>query len=212
MIASIHQPSTSTFDLFDKLLLLSAGKSHFFGPVSELTAHYHELGYQVPMHVNPAEFVLELVNTDFAVDREAAVHQLGAMQRAWAISRRNSELMHTVQTIEAGFFGQVELEDAERKPSLPSLTITLLHRSFVKSYRDVVVYGMRLAMYLGACTRYVLAAGPKLMQIISTGLAIMMGTVWVRLSTDQSSIIPLTNAIVSHSWPTGSLCRPAYTC
>ena len=29
------------------------------------------------------------------------------------------------------------------------------------------------------------------------GLAIMMGTVWVRLGTDQSSIMPFTNAIVS---------------
>lgn len=28
------------------------------------------------------------------------------------------------------------------------------------------------------------------------GLAVMMGTVWLRLSTDQSSIIPFTNAIV----------------
>jgi len=55
------------------------------------------------------------------------------------------------------------------------IPITLLHRSFIKSYRDVVAYGIRIAMY--------------------TGLAIMMGTVWLRLDTNQTSIQPLINAI-----------------
>ena len=54
--------------------------------------------------------------------------------------------------------------------------MTLVHRSFVKSYRDVVAYGIRIAMY--------------------TGLAIMMGTVWLRLHTEQADIQPFINAIV----------------
>ena len=52
---------------------------------------------------------------------------------------------------------------------------TLMHRSFIKSYRDIVAYGIRIAMYLG--------------------LAIMMGTVWLRLSPTQSNIQAFTNAI-----------------
>lgn len=54
---------------------------------------------------------------------------------------------------------------------------TLLHRAFIKSYRDIVTYWIRLAMYMG--------------------LAMMMGTVWLRLETDQQSIQPFVNAIVS---------------
>ncbi|KAK0722966.1 P-loop containing nucleoside triphosphate hydrolase protein [Lasiosphaeria miniovina] len=179
VIASIHQPSTSTFNLFDKLLLLSAGKTHYFGPVAVVGPHYNSLGLELPLQVNPAEFLLELVNVDFAATRHRRLEQ---MQHAWAASRRAAELAAAVADVEAkgaalSSFSDttLELAAAEKRPSAPSLVLTLLHRSFVKSYRDVVVYGIRLAMY--------------------TGLAIMMGTVWLRLGADQSSIIPLTNAI-----------------
>ncbi|KXX80484.1 ABC transporter G family member 15 [Madurella mycetomatis] len=175
VVASIHQPSTSTFNLFDKVMLLSHGKMHYFGPVSSVTEHYESLGYQVPIHVNPAEFLLEMVNTDFAPDRAAAVQRLEEMHRSWMESRRAKELAAAVANAEEKWPGDIELEGAEKKPGTLSVVMTLLHRSFVKSYRDVVVYGVRLAMY--------------------TGLAIMMGTVWLRLDTTQESIIPLTNAI-----------------
>lgn len=65
----------------------------------------------------------------------------------------------------------------KRKPNFLSIVLTLLHRSFIKSHRDVIAYGVRMGMYLG--------------------LAIMMGTVWVRLKTEQEYIQPFINAIVS---------------
>jgi hypothetical protein len=176
VIASIHQPSTSTFNLFDQLLLLSSAKPHYFGPVSAVVSHYESLGHKIPTQVNPAEFLLEIVNTDFIRDHELATVGLDEMQRAWTTSDRAKQLSAIIAEAEQqGSGSEITLETAEKKPSIPSLVITLLHRSFIKSYRDVVAYGIRLAMY--------------------TGLAIMMGTVWLRLAEDQSSIIPLTNAI-----------------
>lgn len=35
MIASIHQPSSEVFELFDQLYLLSGGKTVYFGQASE---------------------------------------------------------------------------------------------------------------------------------------------------------------------------------
>ncbi|OCT53754.1 hypothetical protein CLCR_10508 [Cladophialophora carrionii] len=61
-----------------------------------------------------------------------------------------------------------------RKSTL-AIAWVLLHRNFVKSYRDFIAYGTRVSMYFG--------------------LAIMMGTVWLRLSYHQNSIQPFTNAI-----------------
>ncbi len=150
VIASIHQPSTSTFNLFDKVLLLSGGKSQFFGPVSDVNSYYESLGYQLPLHTNPAEFILELVNIDFASDREAAAQRLLSMGQAWSDSQQNATLASDIADISARPPARVDEEhEATRKPNLASLVITLLHRSFVKSYRDVVAYGIRLAMYLG---------------------------------------------------------------
>ncbi|KAH6624352.1 P-loop containing nucleoside triphosphate hydrolase protein [Chaetomium sp. MPI-SDFR-AT-0129] len=182
VIASIHQPSTATFNLFDKILLMSRGKTHYFGPVRQVAGHYEAIGYPIPLHVNPAEFLLEMTNTDFAVDRDEAGRRLEAMQTAWTTSEAAKAVSGAIERAEGegekgsgGGLREVEVEAASKKPGLLSVVLTLLHRNFVKSYRDVVVYGIRLAMYFG--------------------LAIMMGTVWLRLDAAQESIIPFINAI-----------------
>jgi ABC-type multidrug transport system ATPase subunit len=181
VVCSIHQPSTSTFNLFDKLALLSAGRTHYFGPASEALPHYEELGLQVPLHINPAEFLLEAVNVDFARDRDLAGRRLDELHRGWNSSDRAKQLSERRRQIEdqasasATAGDDLVISSQEKRPSFPSIILTLLHRSFIKSYRDVVAYGIRIAMY--------------------TGLAIMMGTVWVRLTPDQASIQPFINAI-----------------
>jgi len=149
VIASIHQPSTATFNLFDKLLLLSEGKTHYFGSVSGIIEYYESIGLEIPLHVNPAEFLLETVNIDFASDREAAAQRLDMLHKSWASSSYATDLAASVSVAGAKQDGTTEITSMEKKPSSPSLVLTLLHRSFIKSYRDVVVYGIRLAMYLG---------------------------------------------------------------
>ena len=47
VIASIHQPSTTTFELFDKLMLLSRGKVVYNGAVNKLKDYFARLGYEV---------------------------------------------------------------------------------------------------------------------------------------------------------------------
>ncbi|KAK9774314.1 putative P-loop containing nucleoside triphosphate hydrolase protein [Seiridium cardinale] len=178
VIASIHQPSTSTFDLFDKLLLLSQGKTHYFGPIPQLTEHYAQAGQAIPLHTNAAEWLLELVNIDFASDRSSAQTKVDFLQNCWERSALRAATSNEIATAEYqgnNSNGQFLKESIRQKPSSPSVIFTLLHRSFIKSYRDVVAYGIRVAMYFG--------------------LAVMMGTVWLRLSTDQSSIIPITNGL-----------------
>jgi ABC-type multidrug transport system ATPase subunit len=185
VVASIHQPSTSTFNLFDKLLLLSGGKTHYFGPLHNVDAYYESIGRPIALHVNPAEYLLDLVNIDFAAGKDSVQSGLEDLSRAWQASPLAAQLSDKVASCEARQQQQQQQQVgldtgdvvAEKRPSFPSLVLTLLHRSFVKSYRDVIAYEVRMAMYLG--------------------LAIMMGTVWVRLKTEQEYIQPFINAIVS---------------
>ncbi|KAH8684685.1 putative ABC transporter [Tricladium varicosporioides] len=173
VIASIHQPSTSTFQLFDKLMLLSGGKQHYFGPVENVGEHFESLGYPMPIHINPAEFILELMNIDFSSHSAAAEARLDEIQEGWVKSTRATQL--TAQIDIASRNNEPLPATKPSKRSFVIVLMTLVHRSFIKSYRDVVAYGIRIAMYIG--------------------LAIMMGTTWLRLGTDQSNIQPLTNAI-----------------
>ncbi|EER42946.1 ABC transporter [Histoplasma capsulatum var. duboisii H88] len=175
VIASIHQPSTATFKTFDKLMILSAGRTCYFGSSSEMKPYLDKTGYPMPLQMNPAEFVLDLVNTDFASDRENAEAQLSQIFANWEKSDEASELDKEIQkavnTAEKYEIPSTSLRGA----SAVGTIFTLLHRSFIKSYRDVIAYGVRIIMYLG--------------------LAILVGTVWLRLGSGQENIQPFINAL-----------------
>ncbi|GAO14173.1 uncharacterized protein UV8b_06585 [Ustilaginoidea virens] len=173
VLCSIHQPSSATFNLFDKLALLSAGQTHYFGPVAAVVPHYRHLRVDVPNYVNPAEFLVDLVNADFSHDAVSASRTLSDLHARWVASPQSTAAAAAVAEAEADRRA-VSLAELGG-PSRARVTLTLLRRSFIKSYRDVVAYGVRFAMY--------------------TGLAVMMGTVWVRLGAHQDSIQPLVNAI-----------------
>jgi ABC-type multidrug transport system ATPase subunit len=137
VVASIHQPSSSVFRLFDKLLLLSGGKSHYFGAVNQVGTYFESLGYPIPIHTNPAEYLLEFMNVDFGNANSRAHERLDQMQISWvesALSRNLSTQLHTTwRTVDS------LPEPTASKGSFFILLMTLIHRSFIKSYRDVVV-------------------------------------------------------------------------
>jgi hypothetical protein len=145
----------------------------------------------MPAHINPAEFLLDLVNVDFVRDRAAADNRLQHIQAVWAaISSRTatSKDCRLKSSIGPGM-GMAKLS----KRSQALIPFTLLHRNFIKSYRDIVVYGIRIAMYIGW---YLIQTSYQHCSH-ALGLAIMMGTIWLRLSTSQEDIQPFINAIVS---------------
>ncbi|PSN75283.1 ATP-binding cassette transporter-like protein [Corynespora cassiicola Philippines] len=174
VLASIHQPSTTTFELFDKLLLLSRGKTVYNGAINGIKDYFEGLGYSMPLYMNPAEFIIQLVNTDFTRNQSKATQQLGALHNAWSNSTLAADVSSTIQQLtSASSSTSLSTTTGSANPLL--IPLTLIHRSFIKSYRDVVAYGIRIVMYMG--------------------LAIMMGTVWLRLDAHQSNINAFTNAI-----------------
>ena len=80
VVCTIHQPSIAVFECFDKTLMLAEGRTAYYGPASEMEAHFTGLGHQRPEVTNPAEFVLDLISRDLS--STAAVSELlNAWQR-----------------------------------------------------------------------------------------------------------------------------------
>lgn len=174
IIASIHQPSTTTYQLFDKLALLSQGRTCYFGPISDAPGYFGRIGYPIPPTTSPAEFFLDLVNID--LDKTGDVKgRTDHIIQQW----RDSPERKTLDDGIGKAFATPSKPDLSNihipKPRPWTVLLTLLHRSWTKAYRDVVVYGIRIAMYLG--------------------LAILMGTVFLRMKTSQEYIQPFINAI-----------------
>ncbi|PNP43209.1 hypothetical protein THARTR1_11148 [Trichoderma harzianum] len=171
-IASIHQPSSATFQQFDKLYLLSGGRTCYFGPVSEATAYFAKIGYAIPPETNSADFFLDLINTD--LDKTGEIRRrTDHVCQAWKTSPACNNLDAVIKKSTEGtsLYSDLKIEPSESWKT----PVILIHRSWIKSYRDVMAYGIRVAMYLG--------------------LAILMGTVFLRFKTEQSYIQPLINAI-----------------
>ncbi|KAK4061653.1 uncharacterized protein Triagg1_10195 [Trichoderma aggressivum f. europaeum] len=167
-----NNPSSATFQQFDKLYLLSGGRTCYFGPVSEATVYFAKIGYAIPPETSSADFFLDLINTD--LDKDGDIRQRTEyICQAWKISPACNNLEVAIQkSIE----GTSSYSDLKIEPSESWKTpVILIRRSWIKSYRDVMAYGIRVAMYLG--------------------LAILMGTVFLRFKTEQSYIQPLINAI-----------------
>jgi len=62
VIATIHQPSSKIFHLFDDLLLLSGSKVAYHGPLEKTASHFEDCGYPCPQHYNPADFYLDILD------------------------------------------------------------------------------------------------------------------------------------------------------
>ncbi|KAK9806141.1 hypothetical protein WJX72_003105 [[Myrmecia] bisecta] len=65
VIATIHQPRSSIYRMFDLLFLLSEGKTMYFGPAAEATSYFARWGFACPPQYNPADFFLDLISMDY---------------------------------------------------------------------------------------------------------------------------------------------------
>lgn len=148
----------------------------------------------MPMYTNPAEFLLEITNADFAPDSESFQSRLDSLFSSWRASTEAKEMGAAISVASTEENGAGSFRLKSRSPFF-NVVLALLHRSFVKSYRDVVAYGIRFAMYIGRSPCELSRRWSD-----SLGLAIMMGTVWLRLPTTQSSIQPFVNSIVCQNY------------
>ena len=201
VIASIHQPTTATFNLFSQLVLLSAGRLVYSGPTDQVVPYFATQGVPIPPLTNPAEFLLDVCNTDFdnsATDvggDESRIARLNRLMEAWSPKGPGTEAAASTPFPDS----EGAMSTSGAPTSVLWQTFVLLQRLWLKSYRDLLAYWIRVIMYLGMPTDslgaedsfyfYGLLMGQK------TGLAFLMGTVWLRLGRGQDNIQPVINAL-----------------
>ncbi|KAF5745211.1 ABC transporter G family member 7 isoform X1 [Tripterygium wilfordii] len=72
VICAIHQPRGSVYVKFDDIVLLTEGALVYAGPAGdEPLKYFSKFGYQCPDHVNPAEFLADLISIDYSSSESA---------------------------------------------------------------------------------------------------------------------------------------------
>eukprot|EP01102_Stenamoeba_stenopodia_P011105 TRINITY_DN3398_c0_g1_i1.p1 TRINITY_DN3398_c0_g1~~TRINITY_DN3398_c0_g1_i1.p1 ORF type:complete len:690 (+),score=155.05 TRINITY_DN3398_c0_g1_i1:118-2187(+) len=62
VIATLHQPSSAMFHMFDKLLLLADGQTAFLGDAKLAVPYFAKLGFECPEQFNPADYLLNILD------------------------------------------------------------------------------------------------------------------------------------------------------
>ena len=76
IIATIHQPNSVLFQLFDLVNILTSGKCIYFGPPSLMVDHLKTLNVCVPTYTNPADFILDVANDDRSINGAQLISKL----------------------------------------------------------------------------------------------------------------------------------------
>lgn len=86
MVATIHQPSSELYTLFDTLCLLSEGSTVYHGKAERTVNYFAQLGFQCPAFVNPSDyFMRQLVVLDRDKD-DAGAQRVQLLKDEWTKS------------------------------------------------------------------------------------------------------------------------------
>ncbi|XXG74246.1 hypothetical protein AAC387_Pa07g3015 [Persea americana] len=95
VVCSIHQPRGSVYGKFDDIVLLSEGAVVYMGPAQEEPLLYFaKFGYHCPAHVNPAEFLADLISIDYSSAESVHYTQKRIDDLVEALSKNTSNILY----------------------------------------------------------------------------------------------------------------------
>ncbi|KAJ2377139.1 hypothetical protein IW150_001565 [Coemansia sp. RSA 2607] len=156
---TIHQPNARIFNLFDKVILLSQGSVVYFGPTSESINYFASIGYQCPMHENPADYFVDLMTLDYREEESLAESKarVNSLVESFAVyssqldtradGKPNKYLQESVETSYANIAEDVE---SKRNPWV-SEYITLLRRDWTNIFRNIYYSASQILQPIAMC-------------------------------------------------------------
>ncbi|GMI03669.1 hypothetical protein TrVE_jg3568 [Triparma verrucosa] len=116
VVASIHQPRSSIYAMFDQLLLLSEGKLIYTGNAHDAVEYFTSKGQECPALFNPADFFLDVVSPDYrSADLEKeSLGRIKMLSDSWEataitdvedveLATKNAEQNEALQNANLGF-------------------------------------------------------------------------------------------------------------
>ncbi|ETI35112.1 hypothetical protein F443_18491 [Phytophthora nicotianae P1569] len=83
VVATIHQPSSEVFTLFDRLELLADGATIYQGKAVDVVDYFATFGFECPTFMNPADYFMEKIVIVDADTDQAGVERVRALKEAW---------------------------------------------------------------------------------------------------------------------------------
>lgn len=175
VIATIHQPSSELFEIFDKLYLLVDGCTVYNGPASQSIAHFGSLGLKCPAFMNPTDyFMKQLVVMDDMPESKTRVHML---VDAWHDKQGNNSTSTTPPLTSDPSSGAMLTDNAPMPQSAGFFTQTtvLCKRNALRLVRDTIGFKARIGSTIF--------------------ISVLLGLIFLQLNRDQKGVQDFTGAI-----------------
>ncbi|KAJ3208979.1 ATP-binding cassette sub- G member 1 [Dinochytrium kinnereticum] len=156
-IATIHQPSSQLFRLFDDLLLLSEGRVMYYGKTQDAVPYFSQHHFSCPVRSNPADYFfyhilnnqdgVAMPSTDksstsvVAVVDESNSERIVRMLEVWEGSKENGVVLERINAPISG--GLPQGSERYRAPLFTQFEF-LFNRESKYAFRDPLVLQSRL--------------------------------------------------------------------
>ncbi|XP_027367246.1 ABC transporter G family member 7 isoform X2 [Abrus precatorius] len=173
VICSIHQPRGSVYSKFDDIILLTEGSLVYAGPArDEPLEYFSKFGYPCPDHVNPAEFLADLISVDYSSADSVCSSQKRIDGLVESFSQRVSTVIYATP-ITIDDFSKSRKKISKRTVAKKSggwwkQFQLLLRRAWMQASRDAPTNKVRARMSIAS--------------------AIIFGSVFWRMGKSQTSI------------------------
>ncbi|GMH26240.1 hypothetical protein Nepgr_028083 [Nepenthes gracilis] len=172
VICSIHQPRGSIYFKFDDIVLLSEGSLVYAGPAKdEPLAYFAKFGFFCPDHVNPAEFLADLISIDYSSSESVSSSQKRVDGLVEFFSKQTTDFIYATPVISDKFMEGAKIYQKttiRRKGGWWRQFWLLLKRAWMQASRDVPTNKVRARMSIAS--------------------AIIFGSVFWRMGRSQTSI------------------------
>ncbi|RLN50369.1 hypothetical protein BBP00_00010051 [Phytophthora kernoviae] len=94
VVATIHQPSSEVFMLFDRLELLADGATIYQGKAADAMQYFANCGFECPTFMNPADYFMEKIVVVDADTDNTGVERVRILKEAWKthVAQSNREI------------------------------------------------------------------------------------------------------------------------
>ncbi|CAL9122025.1 unnamed protein product [Musa acuminata var. zebrina] len=173
VICSIHQPRGSVYSKFDDIVLLSEGALVYMGPAKdEPLTYFAKFGYQCPDHVNPAEFLADLISVDYSSAESVHSSQQRIDDLIEAFSKSSFMIQCTIPIM--------QLDDSKVSAKFGKKTMVKRRSGWWRQFRLLLKRAWMQASRDGPTN--------KVRARMSIASAIIFGSVFWRMGRTQTSI------------------------
>jgi len=188
VICTIHQPRVKVLKLFDKISLMGSGKVLYYGDtVPKCLEYFSKGGFECPTFENPADWMLDLVNTSqmpgVTANSEAMIRHVD-VQKANEIGDADINRQIVIEKLSVQFLNSVYFEDCLGLQIETDISISGVETGYRTSIcNQLWVLTKRNFMYK---LREPMAVGTQLFN--DTAMPLVIGAIYWHLGLVQTSI------------------------